>query len=83
MEAVETPDGRPVELDQSRVEPVRIRVLPDGRMDRKNAAKYLDREPKTLAEWKGSGIGPRCVKVGGRCFYYKDDLDAYIRGVAA
>jgi hypothetical protein len=30
---------------------VRVRVLPDGRMDRKNAAQYLGCQPKALATW--------------------------------
>ena len=67
-----------VEMDE-----VRVRVLPDGRMSRENAARYLGLTPKTLAEWKLYGTGPRCVKVGGRCFYYKADLDAFIGGEVA
>lgn len=59
---------------------VRIRVLPDGRMDRANAAKYLGRKEKTLAMWKLQGKGPRCLRVMGRCFYFKEELDAFIRG---
>jgi hypothetical protein len=33
------------------LEVVRVRVLPDGRLGRKNAALYLRRSPKTLAQW--------------------------------
>ncbi len=69
--------------DNRVVESVRVRVLPDGRMDRLNAAKYLGRAPKTLAMWALEGKGPRWVKVGGRIFYYRDALDAFIRGGAA
>ena len=50
-------------------------------MDRANAAKYLGLKPKTLAMWEmenPSRLGS--VKVGGRRFYYKDRLDAFIRG---
>ena len=83
MEVVEAPNGQKVSLDQTEVETVRVRVLPDGRMDRKSAAAYLGREPKTLAEWKLHGTGPRCVKVHGRCFYYRADLDAFIGGEVA
>ena len=63
----------PVEADL-----VRVRILPDGRMDRKNAATYLGRKPKTLAMWAMNGKGPRSVRVGGRCFYFKDALDAFV-----
>ena len=65
------------------VEQVRVRVLPDGRMDRRNAAKYLGRAEKTLAMWELEGKGPASIKVGGRRFYFKDTLDAFIRGEAA
>ncbi len=59
------------------VEQVKVIVLPDGRMDRKNAAAFLGREPKTLADWQSRGVGPRSVRVGGRVFYYLADLEAY------
>ena len=62
------------------IEQIRVRVLPDGRLTRDDAARYLGNEPKTLAMWKLQGKGPRSVKVGGRIFYYRDDLDAFIRG---
>ena len=61
------------------VEQIRVRVLPDGRMDRKNTAKYLGRAEKTLAMWALAGKGPRPVNVGGRIFYFIDDCDAYIK----
>lgn len=61
------------------VEQVRVRVLPDGRMTREHAARYLGCKPKTLAMWALSGKGPASIKVGGRVFYYRDDLDAFIR----
>ena len=65
------------------VEHVHVRILPDGRMTRQNAARYLGNQPKTLAMWELNGTGPRSVKVGGRRFYFKDVLDAYIRGEKA
>lgn len=62
------------------IEQVRVTVLPDGRVDRKNAAKALGREPKTLAEWKRLGIGPRGFAVGGRIFYRWSEVQAFARG---
>lgn len=59
---------------------VRVRILPDGRMSRKDAALYLGIEPKTLAIWATQGKGPRVAKVASRAFYYKQDLDSFIRG---
>jgi len=65
------------------VERVRVRVLPDGRMSRQDAAKYLGIAEKTLAMWALEGKGPRSIKVGGRRFYYQDTLDGFIQGDAA
>ena len=62
------------------VEQVRVRVLPDGRMTRRDAARYLGVAEKTLAMWQLMGKGPRMVKVGGRVFYFRCDLDAFVRG---
>jgi hypothetical protein len=64
----------------SAIEHVKVRILPDGRMARGDAARYLGHQPKTLAMWALQGKGPRSLKVGGRVFYFKDDLDAFIRG---
>ncbi len=70
-------------LAEPAIEQVRVRVLPDGRMTRKNTARYLGRAEKTLAMWETEGKGPPSVLVGGRRFYFKDALDAFIRGEAA
>lgn len=69
-----------VQLEKLQVEAVKVRVLPDGRVSRKHAASYLGHAEKTLAMWKLEGKGPKSVKVGGRVFYFKDDLDAFIAG---
>lgn len=53
---------------------VPVRMLPDGRLTRKDAAAYLGVTEKTLANWHSAGK-LRARKVGGRCFYFKDDLD--------
>jgi hypothetical protein len=62
------------------VEHVRVRVLPDGRISAEHAARYLSHAPKTLAMWRLRGIGPRWCKVGGRIFYFRRDLDAFVAG---
>ena len=59
-------------------EDVKVQILPDGRMSPRNAARYLGREEKTLAQWRSQGKGPKYVKLNGRVFYFKDDLDAEI-----
>ena len=65
------------------IETPRVRILPDGRMAREDAARYLGLKPKTLAMWELNSKGPKSVKVGGRRFYFKDVLDAFVRGEAA
>ncbi len=62
------------------IEKPRIRVLPDGRLSRGDAALYLGLKPKTLSMWQVAGKGPRAVRVGGRVFYYLADLSAFVRG---
>jgi len=61
------------------VDRVRVRVLPDGRMTRRDAARYLGFSEKTLAMWALSKKGPPSVRMGGRCWYYIGDLDEYLR----
>jgi len=55
-----------------------IFTYPDGRMDSKNAASYLGKSPKTLAMMRSKGTGPRYIK-RGRIFYFKEELDVWIR----
>jgi len=64
------------------VEDVKVLVLPDDRVDRRNAALALGRAPKTLAEWTRLGIGPRSFRVGGRSFYRWSEVRAYAAGNA-
>ncbi len=74
--------GRRLKMDSptDAIEQVRLRVLPDNRLDRRNAAKALARTPKTLAEWKCKGIGPRPINVGGRVFYDFNEVMQMARG---
>ena len=54
-----------------------IVILPDGRMDTRNAAAYLGFSIKTLAMQRCAGTGPRFVK-RGRVFYFRQDLDEWL-----
>ncbi len=53
-------------------------VLPDGRMDPKNASTYCGLSVKTLAMKRCNGTGPKFVKLG-RVFYFREDLDAWLQ----
>ena len=44
------------------------------------AAALLRRAPKTLAQWRSLGKGPRWRKLEGRALYAMGDLRAYIAG---
>lgn len=68
-------------MSQPTVRYVEIDVLPDGRMDTTNAARYLGLTVKTLAQWRWAGTGPAFCKPG-RVWYYQADLDAWIHGRA-
>ena len=57
---------------------IHITMFPDGRMDRPNAARYTGFSVKTLAMHASTGTGPRFQKVGGRVFYRREDLDAWL-----
>lgn len=59
------------------LEEVKVRVLPDGRLTRFDAARFLGVAAGTLANWEVLGTGPRSVKVGRRSFYYLRDLEAF------
>lgn len=47
-------------------------------MTGEQAGQYLRVNPRTLSNWRCSGRGPRFVRVGGRPYYRRADLDQYI-----
>lgn len=61
------------------METVQVTAYPDGRLDSKNAAKYLGKSSKTLDMWRCKGQGPKWIK-RGRVFYFLTDLDAWLAG---
>jgi len=62
------------------VERVRVKVLPDGRLSRRDAALYVGCSPRTLEGWNYAGGGPPPRMVGGRIYYFLKDLDEWIAG---
>ncbi len=59
---------------------VKIRILPDNRVSRVDGGKMLNRTPKTMADWKTKGWGPRPIMVGGRVFYDYHETLSMARG---
>jgi predicted DNA-binding transcriptional regulator AlpA len=65
-------------------------VIPGGTMPstRKPLAKpdevaeYLKKPPKTLAEWRSRGVGPRYFKVGNEVRYSWADVDEWLAALA-
>jgi hypothetical protein len=57
---------------------VEVLILPDGRVDTKNAAAFLGLSEKTLAMKRSSGTGPKYLK-RGRIFYFVEDLKSWIK----
>jgi hypothetical protein len=66
--------------DDRGVEAVRVRVLPDRRVTSADAGKIFDRSPKTMANWRSKGWGPRPIVVGGRVFHDYDECLEMARG---
>jgi Helix-turn-helix domain len=58
---------------------VKVMEYPDGRMDAQNAAAYVGKTVKTMAMYRCAGTGPKFIKSGGKIFYYREDLDAWLR----
>jgi len=56
-----------------------VTVLPDGRMDARNAAQYAGLSEKTMAMMRCAGKGPEYIKMG-KIFYFRDKLDEWVRG---
>ena len=70
-----------MEIPEASITRVRVRLLPDGRMTRRDTARYLGVAEKTVAMWDSQDpnkLGG--IKVGGRRFYFLDRLNAFIRG---
>ena len=62
------------------IQQARVRITPDGRLSAPHAAVYLGRAKKTLAMWRCKGIGARYLKISGRIFYRREELDRFIEG---
>jgi hypothetical protein len=63
---------------QTPIKAKEVIVLPDGRMDTKNAAIYAGLSEKTMAMMRCDGKGPEYIKMG-KVFYFREKLDEWVR----
>jgi hypothetical protein len=57
-----------------------VMVLPDRRVSFADGGAIMGRTPKTMANWRSKGWGPRPIMVGGRGFYSYDECLQMARG---
>lgn len=69
---------------------IKVNVMPDGRISRKEAAKYIGVSCATMRTWDCIGRHPEYLKkitVSGRVYYMFDDIKLFvedqINGIAA
>ncbi len=63
---------------QKVIENQSVVILPDGRMDAKNASIYMGLSEKTLAMMRCKGEGPEYIK-RGKIFYFMSKVDEWIQ----
>jgi hypothetical protein len=79
IEFPESETASPQPQGEGIVQP-RVHMTPDGRMLADAAAKYLNRSPHTLKNWRYRKTGPPYTTMNRTIFYYKSDLDRFIAG---
>lgn len=47
---------------------------------RQELAEELDKTVRTLARWAWLRTGPRQTKLGGRVYYHRSDVEAWLAG---
>lgn len=52
-----------------------------GYMSAKDAAKQLHVHPFTLRRWRKVPYGPKPVKVGGRLYYRRNDIQDWLQSL--
>lgn len=59
-----------------------VNEWPVDRLDVTGAAAYLGKSRSWLDKERSAGRGPRLLRIGGRVFYRRADLDAYLETCA-
>ncbi|MGE8132716.1 helix-turn-helix transcriptional regulator [Novosphingobium subterraneum] len=55
-----------------------ICITPDGRLTRRQAARFLGVAERTLANWRSRRCGPPQIKIGGKVFYRLSELQLFV-----
>ena len=50
-------------------------------MTEHETGEYLRRRPNWLAKQRITGLGPKYVKLGGRVFYRREDVEAWLESL--
>jgi hypothetical protein len=66
--------------DETRIDELRIRVLPGNRISAHDTARYIGCSYKTLCHWQMKKIAPASIKIRGKRYYYRQAVDAFIQG---
>ena len=56
-----------------------IEILPDGRLDVKNASKLIGIKPKSLTVMAHRADMPPCVKISGKLYFYYNDIKKWLK----
>jgi len=51
----------------------------ESRLDSREAAEQLGVAPYTMKSWRRKGVGPGYVKIGGRVYYTRKQINDYIK----
>lgn len=62
------------------MEIMKVKITPDGRLTRHDAAVFLGLSPKTLANRNARGLPPHSFRVAGRRFYWLKELQEFVNG---
>lgn len=51
--------------------------MPTTHLNAELLARRWSLSPRTLERWRGVGQGPKFLKLGGRCVYRLEDIEAF------
>jgi predicted DNA-binding transcriptional regulator AlpA len=55
-----------------------MREISNPLLSTREAADHLRNSPRTFIRWRGLGLGPPYIRVGGKVRYLRSDLDEWL-----